>query len=289
MDIIERFIASTKGDNNEDRLSIRRDAKGNITGIGLCDGATSDGNLLYEGRTGGWWTAEVYDRTFSALPENATHADFLDLLQQGFQTLQQQSGVNLPLYASSAELVKRDGGYELWRVGDVMMGYCQSQPWDFLHPVKPTLKQVDRLTAELRRYTLTNLMATGTTDPGELTRAGRAALADALKNQLLTANHPDPKVPYAFGVLCAERSVPERFRQRKFIDAGARVVLASDGFPELDISISSMQRHLNELRENDPHLIGLVKPEHASTKGFYDAQGNVRETYDDTTAVVVQL
>jgi glycerophosphoryl diester phosphodiesterase len=239
----------------------------------LCDGATDKSGWRHDGRTGGRLAAELVARTVAQAPGDCSAIDLVDRINVAY------SRELVPLFdgveprvrpmASFCALQKRTG--RVIRVGDVT--------WRSAIRVQAPEKVVDQRLAAARAVLLRCLLLNGA-DPVELSRTdpGRQMILPALVEQSAACNRPESG-DLAYGAIDG-RPVPEPFVEEWVVgDDETAVVLASDGYPRLFMSVQESERYLAEDLARDPLRIG----DHPATK----CAGPDMDSFDDRSLLLL--
>jgi glycerophosphoryl diester phosphodiesterase len=157
---------------------------------------------------------------------------------------------------------------EVWRVGD-----CH---WLTETSGGGTQSRIDRVTSQARAAMLRALVASGSSVE-ELRRddPGRRMILPLLRQQHVFRNAEKDR---RFGFAAIDGSaVPPRFIESQPIDAGTTLVLATDGYPRVFLTLAETEAYLERDIERDPLRIGR----HASTKGVAPGEAS----FDDRAYV----
>lgn len=235
--------------------------------IAVIDGATSDGELLWEGHRSGCYAKEVLLRCLAGMGEESfmTGEDVLAKLDAAlWQAVAAQGREDVAAleYPRAAIIFYNDDTKEVISYGD-----CQCSINGVVHS---GTKRIDRLNEELRAFVLEYELLQGRT-VGELKEndTGRAAIMDNLKKQCVFENVPGP---FGYAVLNGRGIVPSLIKRYK-VSPGDQVILASDGYPVLGKDLEESEEYLRAKLKTDP----LCFREIPSTKGM--RRGNV--SFDD--------
>jgi hypothetical protein len=226
----------------------------------VIDGATAKSS--YAGTSPGRRAAEAVATVIRRLPPDVAAREAIDSLSAALAALALlEPGAESPTASLLMLSVDRD---EIWVVGDGWIS-VEGRPRRFGHEIerRGAAARAALLRAELTRASVVDLLAE---DPG------RAMILPLLQRESLLSNL-DGDDDLAFGRLDGRR-VPDRFLHVIPLPAGwSRIVLASDGYPELLPSLEQSERALAERIARDPLMIA----DPPTTKGV----GPGRISYDD--------
>lgn len=238
--------------------------------IAIVDGATSKGLIRWDGHTAGFHAMRVLLEAIARLPADIdAEAAILHL--------------NQSLAAASAphhdELARSH--FERLMASVVVYSAARRQVWSFgdcQYLVNGTFykeeKKIDTLLAEVRSFALDAELAAGRPLAELQARdVGREMILPFLKMQSQFANRGDA---WRFAVL---DGFDINLRDVRTVDVppGAEVVLASDGYPELEPTLAASEAALEAVRREDPLCMCRFK----STKGFVAGQ----PSFDDRAYV----
>ncbi len=161
---------------------------------------------------------------------------------------------------------------EVWMIGD-----CQCR---FGGTTYTNGKRVDAILTTVRCDAIRHLLAHGhTVDDLRRCDLGRAFILDALRDQCSFQNAPSDN-PYAYAVVDGFPIDPRRIRVLP-LGCARRLVLASDGYPELLDTLAATEERLARLLHDDP-LCYRLNP---ATKGWME--GN--DSFDDRTYLSLEV
>lgn len=141
-----------------------------------------------------------------------------------------------------------DASHEIWRVGDVNVqigadGY-------------PGRKRVDDVFTEFRAAVNHAALRAGTSIDDVVTQdPGRTAAESLLAVQSGFANSPGP---FGYGVFNGN-PIPEQFIEIVPVPRGARVTIASDGYPSIRSTLGRTEDRLRSAIRSDPACIGVLR------------------------------
>lgn len=223
----------------------------------LADGATDKSGIDFDGRTGGLVVAEIVCRVVAAASSGTKTSVLVERINAEYQSalapwLARIDPVDRPS-ASFVALDKRIGA--VVRVGDTT--------WRTRDCMHRGAKRIDQITADARACLIRCLLAEGR-DQDELRTddPGRGMILPLLRHQAVLRNDPSKSNDLAFGAIDG-RPVPEHFVEAwTLVSDVTEVVLASDGYPSVEMTLAASERLLAEDIETDPLHIGA----HRGTK-----------------------
>lgn len=268
MKIVEKFIASKYGDDTlcEDGLFI------NDKFIAVMDGVTAKGKLLWDSKTSGFRAKEVL---MNAMAQLNGSEDAVSVLEYLNSQLQKQYNGNTEYFLENtterlrSTIVIYSHKYkQIWCFGD-----CQ-----FSVNGRSFKKEmeIDLLLAEVRSaYLHSELISGKTVEELCLSDPSREIILPIIKKQLYFSNC-DKGGKYEFSVLdgfCDDFSKVITYDVKE----GDTVILASDGYPRLEPSLSESELFLEELKVKDPLCIDI----HKAVNGFTNGKSSI----DDRTYI----
>lgn len=234
----------------------------------LCDGATDPTGASVDGHTNGQAVAELICQTVAAapsgIPANQLLADINTAYEQRFRTTVVAGDPRGRAYASFVAVDKP--ARRIVRVGDT--GWRTEHR---AHP--PTHKRIDTITSQYRAAVVRMHLAAGARAMDlRIADPGREAITPGLRMQPALINNPDAG-DLAFAAING-LPVPDQFVEEWTLGSYERtVVLASDGYPRLDLTLEACEEYLHRDLVADPLRIG----QHAGTKAVTWGA----ESYDD--------
>jgi hypothetical protein len=267
MRLIESFLESKLRDS-----SICEDAlfEGDNF-LAVIDGATDKTDALYNEVPGGRFAAQTLVETLGHVAPDLTAKECIATLTSALhEAIEVHSPVAAPEDLPSASVVIYSvARSEIWRVGD-----CS---WACDGTARIGKKPIDKIVAAARAAMLEALLQAGA-GMGDLleTDPGRAMVLPLLSEQYRFRNLEDPSCELSFGALDG-KPVPDRFIEVAPVPPGTEVILASDGYPQLEPTLAETEAVLARDLEEDPLRIGRYK----STKGV--APGQI--SFDDRAFV----
>ena len=265
MKVVEQFVCGRAGDPGlcEDVIVVTDDF------AAVIDGVTDKTRCVYDGMLGGGFAATQLAAAFSVLNRGADLRACSDFLTQWLVEVSEAASPGFdpesydgPSAVFVAYSVERR---EIWRIGDGRwLTRSARSPENFL---------LDRVMTEARAALLRALVLSGA-DKAELARAdpGRAMITSMLRSQHMFRNLNSASEPLAYGAVDG-RAIPDRFLEVWRVECGQELVLASDGYPELMLSLEQSEAYLTADLRRDPLRID----KHCS----YRALQLGHESYDD--------
>lgn len=268
MKIIESFIKSKYNIDSlcEDGLFI------NENYVAVIDGVTAKGKLLWDGKTSGCYAKELLSCALSTLNGSETCEQVLHILSM---SLYEKYKENLQFFEQQTE--------ERLRATVVIYSIKHKQIWSFgdcQYIINGKLykneMKIDLLLAELRSvYLRLEILSGKTINELCLDDPSHNIIFPIIKKQLYFSNC-NLAEEYMFSVLdgfCND------FTNAKIVDIreGSEIVLASDGYPKLALSLDESERYLTQLKNSDP----LCIKEHKSVSGFTNGKSSI----DDRTYI----
>lgn len=256
LEIIETFVEGKKSDPVlcEDLLFISYDF------IAIVDGVTSKSEKFSEGLSGGRIVAQRICETVCQLPRDIDVFSAVSKITEdiaGLYKTNEEKGS-----AAASAIIYSDYRKEIWSVGDCQ---CIINGEFFSHE-----KEIDRINSEMRSLVLELYRKKGRTEENFLENdIGREFIMPILQSQHIFANKTGR---YSYGVFNGEK-VPEEHIVVHKVKAGDEIILASDGYPFLEVTLEESEKLLEkELKENP-----LCDKGYISTKGLN--KGN--KSFDD--------
>lgn len=270
MEVVEQFTCGKYADplRNEDVLFVGEHF------VAVVDGATAKSDAPWDGMPSGRFASQVLARSLTRLAGDATQDDAVDHLTAVLH--REHVSRNLvetvtrdPVRRPTAAVVLYSRARrEIWRVGDCPV-LVDGTPW-------PAEKSVDELTAAARAYVLQAETRKGRSIAELVAHdVGREAIAPLLRYQGWFQNEPE-RGEWGHCVIDG-LPVPRWGRERLACTAGAEIVLASDGYPELAPTLAATEALLQDALREDPLCVARLR----STKGVYPGQ----VSFDDRTYV----
>ena len=256
MQVVERFVAGKAGDPLlcEDAVV--------VTGghAAIVDGATDITGRRYgvPGVAGGRWAMLACVEAIEALPEDAD-AETATARLTAVLNERIDAGTAPTARPSASVTIYSRWLRQVWQIGDVAFHY-RGLPAGAGRP----RKVVDRIAADFRAAVLAAEAAAGkldltTGDPGRLAARALISRQGALRNTL---------GPYGFAAIDG-LPVPASLVVVHDVPGDVdEVVLASDGYPEIQPTLAGTEARLAQLLAEDPHCVGVLR----GTKGVMAGQ-----------------
>lgn len=243
----------------------------------VVDGATDKTGLRYMSRgyevNSGRFAAETIADALLAAPAGfdgealVVHAS--ELLAAARE--RQHPGLSREEYPSAALALVHRASRQALIVGDCRVGWTTREA---AHETTGSIPP-DEILPAVRAFVLEALSACGNPWDGSGEDPGRSAILPALRLQGVFANRVGP---YGYSVINGE-TVPAELTVALDLSDARRIVLASDGYPQLVVGgrleLAAAEAHLAELLAEDPFCIGALR----STKGLRSGQ----RSFDDRT------
>lgn len=257
MKIIEQFICGKK--NNPDLCEDMIVVTGDF--LAVIDGSTSKTCPEMAGLSAGRFAAQVVGDAIRALPADCTGAAAMAQLTQA---LRHATAAHMPIEQAiekptcSLAIYSR-ARQEVWRVGDIgilLDGDAHMSP-----------KPVDDVTARARAMMIETLLLQGKTPESlQVDDLGRAFILPLLRSQHIFANLAGDHV-FGYGVMNGD-DIPAQYINVLSAKGVREIVLASDGYPILQETLTASEEALREILQDDP----LLYKRYASTKGLQAGQ-----------------
>ncbi len=272
MEILEKFVCGKHNDDDcEDGIVVTDDY------VAVVDGSTSKTDFTFEGKKPGRMAMELVCEAIRNMP-----GDFIDYQAIGFITdwihdfyakhglLDHMEKNPLDRFAASAAIVSISRK-QLWMIGD-----CQAIVDDRKvlneHPADATM-------AEARAAYIETALQSGKTVEQLMEHdEGREFIMPFLRRQVVLRNNSESPLGYSAFDGFAVAMNKTRFEP---LVVARLVVLASDGYPDLQLFLDSSEKFLKYKLEKDPLCIRDFK----ATKGL--KPGN--KSFDDRCYVSFRL
>lgn len=242
--------------------------------VAVIDGATTKGELAWEGQTSGCKAAEITAAVVTSLQPNATIGDFAAAATRAIREYYIAYNRLDKMQANSVErLTACAVVFSSWRNEIWMIGDCQFRINGRNYS---NAKKIDLQLARIRAEADIFLLRKGYT-PHSLQRRdiGRAIIFDALRTQQYFRNAV-PHCEYSYAAIDGfEIDMSQSICVN--VPPSSEVVLASDGYPELLGTLAASEARLHELLRRDPLCISCNR----QTKGLM--AGN--NSFDDRTYI----
>lgn len=281
MNVIEKFVGTTKGDKSEDLIVETPHYFGVFDGV---SGITA--TWLEEGKTMGQWAAILAGEALKQLPPDASVDDYAALAVKMNADARKKWGLSqADRLASGALILPRRKPLEVWVIGDSHFGYrLKDGTWKSC----PQGKKYDDVVLAFRQLVITQQMLDRGFPQTQEERAAMYALVwpmyDPLNKQMLWANYPDPQEKLGFGVVTGT-PIPKHHRDVFTLpEDTVEIVLASDGLPEATQTAEEGRKVIEQLHRDDPFLTGRNPLGFIGHKGgFVQKDGRIADWYDDVS------
>ena len=229
--------------------------------VAIVDGATSKGKLRWSGHTAGRHACTILLQALAGLPADIAGEAAITRLNQSLtaagelfhQELARSHVERLMASIVIYSAVRR----QVWSFGDCQ--YCINQNY------YKEEKKTDTLLSEVRSFALEAELAAGRTLADLQSRdVGRELIMPFLELQSQFANRGED---WRFAVLDGF-AIDLRDVHAVDVPPGSEVILASDGYPELEPTLAASEAALEAVRREDPLCMSRFK----STKGFVAGQ-----------------
>lgn len=249
----------------------------------VVDGSTSKRQTAYAdlnaappaGESGGRQAMRTTVSALRALPATATAHETVGRLTAALRRLWPKGArEQAALRPTCSAVIYSRERREVWMIGD-----CQCR---FDGRTRTNPKLVDAILTQVRCDIVSYALSHGKT-PADIRRhdPGRAFIYGALRDQTNFQNVGDTANPYRYGVLDGADVPAEAVKVIAIGPATERLILASDGYPEVCDTLAESEARLAHLLHDDPLCIGPL----AGTKGLM--AGN--RSFDDRTYLSLQL
>lgn len=261
MKIIEKYIFGKKGNpaECEDGLVITENF------IAVVDGVTAKGTKKFEDLSSGAFARKALcDLLMSSGIEKLNSQELFSKLSIVLREASEKcyKDIEYNEYPRAAVIVYNSHYNEIWSYGD-----CQCMINGTLYNHE---KDIDKLTSELRAFYLEYALLNGyKTEDISSDDIGRKRILDDLRTQLIFENK---NVPFGYPVINGSSVNPDMIVRHK-VEKNDEIVLASDGYPFLEKTLSDSEEKLSYVLKNDPMCFRIYK----TTKGVIE--GNF--SFDD--------
>lgn len=233
--------------------------------VAIIDGVTSKGTRLWNAKSSGLFAKDILLDYFTTNSlSGMTAIEIFSQLDKVISDAVTASGEDIPTedYPRAVVIIYNDYTHEIWNYGD-----CQCRINDTVHSHR---KKVDQINETLRAEVLEEQIKQGySIEELLLNDVGRAAIQENLLQQFAYENQ---LVDLGYPVLNGQGIAPE-FIQIYPVHEGDSIILASDGYPQIQDSLEESERALARILKNDP----LCFRDYRATKGIQP--GNV--SFDD--------
>jgi len=269
MRVLERFVRAKSGDPErcEDKIVLTDDF------VAVIDGATDKTGRRYTSMSGGRFAAEVLGSRIESLPAEidaiAAVDDLTNTLRSAVVANDSAICVDADDTPTASCAVWSRSRNELWRIGDVAVrtGHTRTS---YRH------KRIDQVAAGVRSAHMQALILAGKTTDQLVDDPGRQLILPLLEQQHRFRNLESEHARFAFGALDGRR-VPQRFLDVIDCEGAGQIIMATDGYPSVAMTLDATERYLQRELRDDPLRIGR----HPSTKGVRAGH----ESFDDRAYV----
>ena len=258
MRVIEQFSKgkiTTTPSLNEDAVVVT------ASYAAVIDGATPKTLFRYpSGETPGQLAARLLSQAITLMPASLTASEATQYLTDALH----QEGVAAANRPIASVVIYCANRHEVWMIGDCQfatMTHASEAPLT----VFTNSKLIDNQLASWRRSVIISLLSrnTMTTDEILANDPGRRIIQSFITRQVRFQNL-DSAHPLAYGMLDGE-PMPQRFVRVYPLGSDVRrLILASDGYPELYPTLAESEQRLQALLREDPLCIGPL----LGTKGI---------------------
>lgn len=261
MKVVEKFLCGKENnpDSCEDGIFIGEHV------VAVIDGVTAKGKRLWNNMSSGCFAKELllqYLENNSI--ENLSAEEVFRQLDMVIFSAVQDTGEEIEVedYPRAVIIIYNDLYQEIWNYGD-----CQCRINDIVYSHR---KEVDKINENLRAEVLEEYIKQGyTIEKLRINDVGRAAIQENLLNQFAYENQLGK---WGYPVLngCG---IETSFIKRYSVKQGDSIILASDGYPNVEMSLKQSEAALSQILRDDP----LCFRQFRATKGLKD--GNA--SFDD--------
>jgi hypothetical protein len=288
MKVLERFAFSAKGPLNEDLIEETPHYFGIFDGV---SGVRAD--WRGEGRTMGQWGAGLAAEALRELAPGASISDYAALATAKIAAAKKKFDLTpSDRLAAAAIILPQRSPLEVWIIGDSHFGYrAKNGEWVSC----PQSKLYDEVTLAYRQILikqemLERGMPQTQGERAAIVQASRNDINAALGKQMLLGNHPDPTEKLGFGVLTGTPVPVHHMHVHPLPEGVTEVALCSDGFPEASPTAAEARALLEQLKAEDPFLIGHNARGFTAHKGgFVQPDGSIGDCYDDISYIRVAV
>jgi glycerophosphoryl diester phosphodiesterase len=255
----------------------------------VVDGATSPTGRRWTPShlTGGQWAARILCRSVEEdLVEEMSPSDIVAALTESLhKAYQQESGALQVMHESPEERATASLVIYSKRLRKVILvGDCQvalvderGQIVSHHHPER----YIDTVTSEARAmYWQAERLGSQNNEVND--DPGRDLIHPLLVRQRRFQNNKNAPTPYRYWAMDGFPIEAEGIHVLDVDDSVKEVILASDGYPTLYPTLQETERHLLEIIEEDPMMVG---DRYKSTKGVFKGA----ESFDDRTYLRIRL
>lgn len=275
--IKEEFIL---GKNLKQSLCEDRIFKGNRF-ISVIDGATSKDKKDFNGHSGGWQAARLVEEALQHIEDHSlflkqdSEYDICEFIRQQFIPFYKKYDIdfeNEPTKRIIASCII----YDSFTKKLIMVGDCQAILKENLNETLiSNEKEMDDVTSNARSLYLQILIKSGKETIESLMEndLGRAYIEPLLKEQLRFQNQN-----IQYGYECFDgTAIPHNMIKIINVSNVEKIILSSDGYPQLFSTLQESEAYLKELLIEDP----LLFKKYRSTKGLM----NGLHSFDDRSYI----
>lgn len=231
----------------------------------LIDGVTAKGQRLWNGKSSGFFAKELLLEYLENNPIDDLSAEevFERLDKVIFDAVQdREEDIALADYPRAVMIIYNDISHEVWNYGD-----CQCRINDTIYSHR---KKVDLINENLRAEALEEQIKQGNTiEDLRKNDVGRVAIQENLLKQFEYENQIGE---WGYPVLNGQGIEPS-FIKKYSAKQGDIVILASDGYPSVELTLDESEKVLAQILQEDPLCFKIFR----ATKGI--KEGNA--SFDD--------
>lgn len=234
--------------------------------LAVIDGVSSKTDFTYQGQKTGRLAAQIIKKVLEETEVSLSLDHLLDKINQAFKTFYRQ--VDFPLDRAKTGLQASMVLYHLQDQALYMIGDCQARVNDQVYfNTKPS----DDILSNMRSL----IYAIIQEREGDFIIDGRDRGREVILPWILESTlFMNKKHPYGYSVINGEE-IPMDLIKKITLCRGDRVIMTSDGYPQIGKTFEETEALLQIVLNEDPHCIHLYK----STKGI--AAGGT--SFDDRT------
>lgn len=237
----------------------------------VVDGATSQKEYLWDGKASGEYAKDLILEAMKTMPADTDCNSCFEILHGRLKS-QFAKGKAVPIWEElrASLLVYSDYYQEIWCLGD-----CNFMVNDCLYE---NGKKVDTVIAEVRSMLIRSLLAEGKSEADLLRKdVSRDLIMELIKRQYYLEN-----MDCEFGYPeLNSTSLNTHMIKRLKVKKDDRIVLATDGYPELKATLEESEQEMRRVLQEDPLCYKIYK----TTKGLQEDMVN----YDDRCYVSFEV
>ncbi|AXY26322.1 hypothetical protein CL176_10115 [Suicoccus acidiformans] len=233
--------------------------------IAVIDGVTAKSNFTYQGHKTGWLMAQLVKKVLERLEPAADFQAFLQAVNQEVRAFYQKVDFteDIKLFGLQAVgAIYSNHRREIWLVGD-----CQVM-------VDGKRYQQTKLSDDVLEGLRSLVIHLSSEDESDVQEA-RSVIEPWIVQSTQFAN--DPTTPFGYAVFNGEEIPLDLVQIIPLTDASHEVILATDGYPQLEETLEASEAYLAQVLAEDP----LLYRQEFSTKGLQ--AGN--HSFDDRTYI----